>query len=145
RRRERHLDLADEPLDLALLAEAYTGTGAMDNARQSADQAVDCARQRQVPGHEIYALLARARVLRIADGAASPSRIAEDLDAAEALIARTEARAYTPLIHEEFAALARLAGDAATCQRELRIAQQLFTEMGATGHAERLAKELEGG
>jgi hypothetical protein len=89
-----------------------------------------------VPVWEIHALLARARVLRMTDGATSAPRIADDLRAAEALITRTEAHAYTPFV------LARLVGDAATHQRELRAAHQLFTAMGATGHAERLTKEL---
>ena len=34
------------------------------------------------------------------------------------------------------------AGDDATQERELREAHRLYTEMGATGHAERLAREL---
>jgi len=38
--------------------------------------------------------------------------------------------------------LARLLDDDGTCQSELRKAHRLFTEMGAAGHAERLAKEL---
>jgi adenylate cyclase len=144
RMRKRRLYLLDEAWALALLAEAYAGTGAVDRARESAEQAVDCARQRQVPVGEIHALLARARVLRMTDGAASAPRIADDLGAAEALITGTEAHAYTPFVHEQRAELARLLGDAATCERELRGAHRLFTEMGATGHAERLAKELAG-
>ncbi len=35
-------------------------------------------------------------------------------------------------------------GDAASRERHLREAHRLYTEMGATGHAERLARELEG-
>jgi hypothetical protein len=33
-------------------------------------------------------------------------------------------------------------GDEAAHQRELREAHRLFVEMGATGHSQRLAKEL---
>jgi len=142
RGRKWHVALPNEAWALALLAEAYAGAGDAARARESAEQAVDCARQRQVPVWEIHALLARARVLRMTDGAASAPRIADDLRAAEALITRTEAHAYTPFVHEERAQLARLVGDAATCQRELHEAHQLFSAMGATGHAERLATEL---
>ena len=39
--------------------------------------------------------------------------------------------------------LARLRGDEAARERALRNAHRLYTEMGATGHAERLAKELD--
>jgi len=35
-----------------------------------------------------------------------------------------------------------LRGGTAACERELREAHRLYTEMGATGHAERLAEEL---
>ncbi len=40
------------------------------------------------------------------------------------------------------AELAEQQGDAAGRDRELREAQRLFTEMGATGHAERVAAKL---
>ncbi len=40
------------------------------------------------------------------------------------------------------AELARLRGDDAARERALRKAHRSFAEMGATGHAERLAKEL---
>ncbi len=40
------------------------------------------------------------------------------------------------------AELARLGGDGAEQERELREALRLYTGMGATGHAERLASEL---
>ncbi len=39
--------------------------------------------------------------------------------------------------------MARVVGDTDTAQSELREAQRLFAEMGATEHAERVAKELE--
>jgi len=45
-------------------------------------------------------------------------------------------------VHEVRAELAQVLGDAVGRDRELRAAQQLYTSMGATGHAERLAKEL---
>ena len=46
------------------------------------------------------------------------------------------------LTPEEHAALARLLGDEETYRDKLREAHRLYTEMGATGHAKRLAKEL---
>jgi hypothetical protein len=54
----------------------------------------------------------------------------------------TGARAYEPLVHVELAELARQSGDQEEHQRELREAHRLFTEIGASGHAERLAGEL---
>jgi hypothetical protein len=64
------------------------------------------------------------------------------LSEAQALVEETGGRSREPLIHEERAELARLTGDDATYQRELREAHRLFTEMGATGHAERVGREL---
>ena len=64
------------------------------------------------------------------------------LEAAEDLVKETGARVYLPFICEERAALALLLGDGAGRARYLRDAHRLFTAMGATGHAERIAKEL---
>ncbi len=51
-------------------------------------------------------------------------------------------RAFLPLIRVERAGLAERRGDGAARERDLREAHRLFTEMGATGHAERVAREL---
>ncbi len=48
-----------------------------------------------------------------------------------------------PPVHEQRAELAQRGGDVAIAERELREAHRLFTEMGARGHAERVARELE--
>jgi hypothetical protein len=62
-----------------------------------------------------------------------------------ALVEATGARALAPFIHVERAALAQLLGDEAADERELREAQRLFAEMGATVRAERVARELAAG
>jgi hypothetical protein len=49
---------------------------------------------------------------------------------------------FLPRIHETHARLAQLRDEAEECRFRLREAHRLYTEMGATGHAERLAKEL---
>ena len=68
--------------------------------------------------------------------------MARTLAEASALIEETEARCREPIVHEISAELARLRGDEATRERELREAHRLFVEMGATGHAERIAPLL---
>ena len=65
------------------------------------------------------------------------------LDAADALIERTHAFAMTPRIAEARAELAALRGDPDRQRTQLREAHRLYTEMGATGHAQRLARELD--
>ncbi len=42
----------------------------------------------------------------------------------------------------ERAALAHLLGDATASRRELRIVHKPYTKIGATGHADRVAREL---
>jgi hypothetical protein len=49
---------------------------------------------------------------------------------------------YVPFLHVERAELARLRGDEATRERELREAHRLFTEMGAPIRAEQVAQEI---
>lgn len=61
---------------------------------------------------------------------------------ARTLIGETGGRSLLPLVHEEEAALAALDGDDSAREGHLREAHRLYTEMGATGHAERVAKEL---
>ena len=54
------------------------------------------------------------------------------------------AKSYAPFLHVERAELARLTGDEAARERELREAHRLFTEIGAPIRAEQVAKELAG-
>ena len=51
------------------------------------------------------------------------------------------AKSYEPFLRVERAELARLNGDDATRQRELREAHRLFLEIGAPIRAEQVAKE----
>ena len=51
-------------------------------------------------------------------------------------------KTFEPLVHVERAERARLTGDEATRQRELREAHRLFTEIGAPIRAAEVAKEL---
>jgi hypothetical protein len=61
---------------------------------------------------------------------------------AEAVISQTGALVFAPQIHEARAEIARLLGDEAEGERQLREAHRLYSEMGATGHADRLTREL---
>ena len=64
-----------------------------------------------------------------------------EFDALE-LVEETNGRSIEPQLLEERARLAELLGDDAACERGLRDAQRLYVEIGAGGHAERLAEEL---
>ena len=55
---------------------------------------------------------------------------------------KSGARAFAPFILEERARLADVLGDAEGTEQALLDAQHAFAEVGATGHAERLEREL---
>ena len=86
--------------------------------------------------------MTRARALLGSEGASSAAEVERTLAEVSALIDETEARCRGPIVHEISAELAHLRGDEATSKRELREAHRLFVEMGATGHAERIAPLL---
>jgi tetratricopeptide (TPR) repeat protein len=138
--REAHSGAFYETEILERLAEAYAGRGEMEHARQTAEEAISLARQRRMSYREASAHLAMARVLSRAD--APSAAIEEHLARASTLVEETGARIFEPAILEERARLSLRAGDRQGFDRDLRAAQRLFAEMGATGHAERLAKEL---
>jgi class 3 adenylate cyclase/tetratricopeptide (TPR) repeat protein len=134
--------LFNEAGELTTLAEAHLGAGDAARAREAVDRALTSARQGGRRILEIRGLLARARVLLAAEGAAAAAEITTTLRDALALVETTEAHAFAPFIHVERAALARLTGDDRARERELREAHRLFTEMGATARAEQVAREL---
>ncbi len=131
-----------ESYALTHLARARLGSGDVARARETALEAVALTSKRGHRVWESHARIALARVLRESDGAAARSAVEAELDRAEALIHEMDARAIAPFVHEERARLARLLEDEPGFERELREAHRLFGEVGATGHAERLAKEL---
>jgi hypothetical protein len=61
---------------------------------------------------------------------------------ADAWIEMSGAKSYKPFLHVARSELARLIGDEATQERELREAHRLFLEIGAPIRAAEIAKEL---
>ena len=61
---------------------------------------------------------------------------------AEELVVTKGALGFEPMIHVERAELARQNGDQDESEQELREAHRLFTQIGAGGHAEKLAARL---
>ena len=134
--------LTREPHVLATLAEAYLGSGEQHLARETAEEAISLAHQRGVLAVALRAHLALARVRLQTEGAQAATAIATTLAWAATLVEQTGAKSQEPFIHVELAELARLTGDEATRQRELREAHRLFTEMGATTRAEQVARSF---
>jgi tetratricopeptide (TPR) repeat protein len=135
--------LWDEASILPRLAEAQLGRGQPGLARATAEEAVRIARERGALHTECEAHLALARVVLAADGLTAHYTIEKTLARALSLVSETGGKVLEPFIRVELGNLARLTGDEATQQRELRQAHRLFVEMGATAHTERLARELE--
>ena len=127
---------------LALLGESYLGVGDVKQARALVRDGLEIAHGRGNRHEETHANLALARILLGSAGPAAAAEIEAALARAIELARETGGRAFEPLVHVEFAELARQSGDAERRERELREAHRLFTEIGATGHAERLAGEL---
>ena len=132
--------LTREPHVLATLAEAYLGSGEQHLARETAEEAVSLAHERGVLAVALRAHLALARVRLQTEGANAATAIETTLARAMTLVEQTGAKSQEPFIHVELAELARLRGDEARRQRELRAAHRRFTDMGAMGHAERLER-----
>jgi ATP/maltotriose-dependent transcriptional regulator MalT len=140
--RERGVGFGITSWALCFLAEARLGRGDSRGALELADQALADARQSGGRLFEMDALLTRARALLRSEGASRAAEVESILAEVSDLIEETEARCREPIVREVSAELARLRGDDRIRERELREAHRLFTAIGASGHAARVAKEL---
>jgi tetratricopeptide (TPR) repeat protein len=127
---------------LVRLADAYRGDGQLERARETIAEALAVAEERGARFAELEGNLVLARVLVDADNAAAEAAVTEALDRARDRVEEFGARAYAPVVLVERARLASLLRDEDSRAVHLREAHRLYTEMGATGHAERLAREL---
>ena len=140
--RERRTAVEGNAWRLAELAECYLGLGDVERARGLVEEQLNIAHPRAPGPFEIHATLALARVLLDSTGPNARAEADAKLTRALDLARETSARAFEPLVRIELAELARQSGDREGHERELRHAHRLFTEIGATGHAERLAGDL---
>jgi adenylate cyclase len=123
---------------MGALAETLLAQGKRDEARVHAVEAVEFCRTRGIKW-EIQPWLALARVLI----AAGEQRAAlEVMEEAQQILTETGARACQPMLHECRAEFARAFDAEWTSEEELQVAYELFSDIGASGHAERVAKVL---
>ena len=141
--RERRVLVNSLPSYLAGLADAHVAGGDADAAREAADEAIALAQRIGTPVFEAEGWISRARALLASRRADARPDVEAALARVESLIKETGACSLQPLVHEQRATVAKLTGDAEACTRELREAHRLYTEIGATGHAERVARELD--
>ena len=85
-----------------------------------------------------------ALCLRLARGAAGSAEIEAELDRAAEVAANTAHCGAAAQILERRAELAKARGDSEERRRWLSEAERSYRARGATGHAERLAREVEG-
>ncbi len=126
-------------LTTGVLAEAYLAVGQEQRAREMAEAPI------LVPDawtNLLRARISQSRVFRALDGAAASERIAALLGDADRLVEKSGARAYAPLVAEEFARLAALGNDEQEARSQLRRALELYRDVGATGHVRRLSEEV---
>jgi tetratricopeptide (TPR) repeat protein len=142
----RGLNCADEggvrllrPGILDVLADALAGLGRAGEAVAMANEAIETS---QMPAVAAQSHISRARALRLRDGLASALEIEADLAAAAALVEEHGVRGMALHIHEERARLAKLRGEEEGFRSELSRARDLAAELGASGHLERLEREL---
>jgi adenylate cyclase len=140
--REKRAGLFTEGNALTHLAAAYLELGENMLARKAIDEALAILRSMKAKADAPYTKLVEARVLLRSEGEKARTEIEAALAEAISTMKQTAAKCWEPFIYEERAALARLLGDDAARQRELRTAHRLFQEMKADGHADRIRKEL---
>jgi class 3 adenylate cyclase/tetratricopeptide (TPR) repeat protein len=128
------------------LGEAYLGLRDPARAIALVRDGLEMARESGLPANEAYGHMTLARVLLASSeeavSAETEHEVEQALQRALELSAKVDFGSLDPFVHAELAELARLCGEERERERELREAHRLFTEIGATGHAERLAGEL---
>ncbi len=140
--REGRVQVSFLPWHLAGLADAQVAAGDAEAGCEAADEAIALAQRNGMPVFEAEGWLSRAGALLALRRIDARLDVEAALTRAETLIEETGTCSLQPLVHEQRATLAKLDGDVEARTRELREAHRFYTEIGATGHAERLAREL---
>ncbi len=129
------------PSILGGLALAHAPRGDFEKAVAYGREAVEIAHAHATPILQIHANVALARALLSSNDASDPDEIDTVVERAEAIRQETGVPFDGPALLEIRAELACLRGQDEQAIGHLREAHRLYTELGATGHAERLARE----
>jgi class 3 adenylate cyclase/tetratricopeptide (TPR) repeat protein len=140
--RTKRVLLADKPRVVAGQALVYSALGEHGKAIARARSALEESVRGGNRSAEDFARLTLARVLLATGDPGLHEEVEEAVERAEALYQETGMRVHLPALLEVRAALAERRGDPQEGRQRLHVAHRLYTEMGATGHAERLAREL---
>jgi tetratricopeptide (TPR) repeat protein len=140
--RDRRTVFTSLPWILAVLAEAHLALGEHAEALAAAQEGIDRGRDGGFFYYEACAQIALAQILLTAEGDVPRAKIEAALDRAEELVSSIEGRSLSPRILELRGRLAASLGDTPASERTLREALDLYRMIGATGHADRLAREI---
>ena len=122
------------------LAEVHLGRGDIDQARELAAEAASIAHGQKHPMAESTAELLKGRIALSSEGPEAIALAESALQRASTLLER--AGAAMARLHEAWAELSGARQHGPEQVQHLREAHRLYTEMGATGHAQRVAREL---
>jgi len=123
---------------LGCVAETLLALGNVESVLRKAEEPVAFERSHGL-AWDLASRFAWSRAL-IASG--DRTAALQALGETEQCVAETDARIYQPYWHECRAEFEEHFGDPSRRREELREAHRLFSEMGGTGHAERIAREL---
>lgn len=138
--RERYACRDHEAQHLSYLSEAQLLAGLVSDAIDTAREAAALANKQTARLFELLALIALLRAL-LGQGDAD-NECNQALERAALLVEETGALAIEPQVIEMRGRLAASLGDEKQARLELDAAHKLYVEVGADGHAERLAEEL---
>jgi tetratricopeptide (TPR) repeat protein len=141
--RTKRVMLLWKPLCVSGQALVYSALGEHEKAIAQTQSALEESARGGNRHAEDVARLALARVLLAAGDPGLHDEVERTVERAVALCEETGIRVHLPSLLEVRAALAERRGNPQEGRQKLREAHRLYTEMGATGHAERLARELE--
>ncbi len=136
---DRRVQRYELPAILSILAETHLTLGDRPSALAAASEGIERGSNGGCHHGEALAWLSLAQVLLAEEGNVPRQEIEAALDRAEELVASIEGRSLSPRILELRGRLAAALGDIAASEQALRDALDLYREIGATGHAGRLA------
>ena len=124
------------------MGECYLGLGEPDRALALVNEGLEIVHGRGQSLGEAFGSVILARVLLSSAGASTSDEAEAALARALELVTDTDAKSFEPMARVELAELRRQRGDEEARQQELREAHRLFTEIGASGYADRLEGDL---
>jgi len=140
--RENRIARALSPWLLAMLSEADLALGEREDALATAREGITLASAGGCRYFEVYAQLALIRALLTTDDVVPREEIESALLRCDDLVEEIESVSQPPQILEQRGRLAAAVGDAPAADLALRQALDLYRAIGATGHVERLEREL---